>query len=79
MCTSNCSWINSVQSLAKSFQKSQRLEILTMGKRSHDESESTNAGNNGTKVVRTLLAANTSIGQHFLKNPGKKYQCACLY
>lgn len=36
-----------------------------MSKRPREEADSSN----GTKVVRTLLAPNTNIGQHFLKNP----------
>jgi len=35
-------------------------------KRSREEEDTTG---NGTRVVRTLLAPNTNIGQHFLKNP----------
>ena len=32
-------------------------------------SSSTSAGGGGSHAVRTLLTPNTSIGQHFLKNP----------
>jgi 18S rRNA (adenine1779-N6/adenine1780-N6)-dimethyltransferase len=38
---------------------------LEMSKRAREEEDS----GNGTRVVRTLLAPNTNIGQHFLKNP----------
>lgn len=36
---------------------------------SHDHEDRGGGGGGGGNVVRTLLAPNTSIGQHFLKNP----------
>lgn len=38
-------------------------------KHSRPSGDNSNSGDQGSHTVRTLLAPNTSIGQHFLKNP----------